>query len=94
MIDTVKRVASLGNKELELTDAEFDLLAYLKEHAGQQLTRDTLSREVCQTDYDGLGRTIDVRIGRLRTKLGDDAKKPRWIKSVRGVGYLFVENGA
>lgn len=94
VIDTVKRVASLGNKELDLTDAEFDLLAYLKEHAGQQLTRDTLSREVCQTDYDGLGRTIDVRIGRLRTKLGDDAKKPRWIKSVRGVGYLFVENGA
>ncbi|MBL4633818.1 MAG: response regulator transcription factor [Kofleriaceae bacterium] len=93
-IDTVNRVACLGTIELDLTDAEFDLLAYLKEHAGQQLSRDTLSREVCQTDYDGLGRTIDVRIGRLRTKLGDDAKKPRWIKSVRGVGYLFVEHDA
>lgn len=93
-IDSVNRVARLGNKELDLTDAEFDLLAYLKEHAGEQLSRDTLSREVCQTDYDGLGRTIDVRIGRLRTKLGDDAKKPRWIKSVRGVGYLFVEHNA
>lgn len=90
-VDTVNRVARLGSQELDLTDAEFDLLAYLKEHAGEQLSRDTLSREVCQTDYDGLGRTIDVRIGRLRTKLGDDAKKPRWIKSVRGVGYLFVE---
>jgi DNA-binding response OmpR family regulator len=90
-IDAVNRVATLGTKELELTDAEFDLLAYLKEHAGEQLSRDTLSREVCQTDYDGLGRTVDVRIGRLRTKLGDDAKKPKWIKSVRGVGYLFVE---
>lgn len=90
-VDTVNRVARLGNQELDLTDAEFDLLAYLQEHAGEQLSRDTLSREVCQTDYDGLGRTIDVRIGRLRTKLGDDAKKPRWIKSVRGVGYLFVE---
>lgn len=91
-IDTVNRTASLGDADLDLTDAEFDLLAYLKEHAGEQLSRDTLSREVCQTDYDGLGRTIDVRIGRLRTKLGDDAKKPRWIKSVRGVGYLFVEH--
>ncbi|MCP4449152.1 MAG: response regulator transcription factor [Myxococcales bacterium] len=91
-IDPVSRVASLGGKELDLTDAEFDLLAYLKEHAGEQLSRDTLSREVCQTDYDGLGRTIDVRIGRLRTKLGDYAKKPKWIKSVRGVGYLFVEH--
>ncbi len=93
-IDSVNRVARLGGAELDLTDAEFDLLAYLKEHAGEQLSRDTLSREVCQTDYDGLGRTIDVRIGRLRTKLGDDAKKPRWIKSVRGVGYLFVEHDA
>ncbi len=92
-IDSVRRVATLGDVELELTDAEFDLLAYLKEHAGEQLSRDILSREVCQTDYDGLGRTIDVRIGRLRTKLGDDAKKPKWIKSVRGVGYLFVEPG-
>ncbi len=90
-IDEVNRVVFLGSEELELTDAEFDLLAYLKEHAGEILSRETLSREVCQTDYDGLGRTIDVRIGRLRTKLGDDAKKPRWIKSVRGVGYLFVE---
>jgi len=90
-IDTKTRVATMNGRELDLTDAEFDLLAYLKAHAGQQLTRDQLSRDVCDTDYDGLGRTIDVRIGRLRTKLGDDAKKPRWIKSIRGVGYLFVE---
>jgi len=90
-IDTRSRVARLGSRALELTDAEFDLLAYLKDHAGEQLTRDQLARDVCETAYDGLGRTIDVRIGRLRTKLGDDGKNPRWIKSIRGVGYLFVE---
>lgn len=90
-IDMRSRVAHLDDRPLELTDAEFDLLAYLKDHAGEQLTRSQLARDVCETAYDGLGRTIDVRIGRLRTKLGDDAKHPRWIKSIRGVGYLFVE---
>ncbi len=90
-VNTNRRIATLDGKDLELTDADFDLLVYLKAHAGEKLSRDTLSREVCETDYDGLGRTIDVRIGRLRTKLGDDAKKPRWIKSIRGVGYLFLE---
>jgi two-component system, OmpR family, response regulator RstA len=90
-IDGTNRVALLAGRELELTDAEFDLLAYFKAHAGEHLTRARLSRDVCETEYDGLGRTIDVRIGRLRTKLGDDAKHPRWIKAIRGVGYLFVE---
>ncbi len=90
-IDETRRVARLGGRTLELTDAEFDLLAYLKAHEGQQLTRSQLCRDVWETTYDGLGRGIDVRIGRLRSKLGDDAKKSRWIKAVRGVGYLFVE---
>jgi DNA-binding response OmpR family regulator len=76
---------------LELTDAEFELLAYLKEHPGEALSRSQLSEDVFETAYDGLGRSIDVRIGRLRTKIGDDGKHPRWIKSIRGVGYLFAE---
>ena len=90
-VDSRARRAYLGARELELTDAEFDLLAYLKSHAGQPLSRDLLTRELCEMDYDGLGRTIDVRISRLRTKLGDDGKQPRIIKAIRGVGYLFVD---
>lgn len=90
-LDVPRRTARLGGRPLELTDAEFDLLVYLKAHEGQTLTRDQLSRDVWESAYDGLGRSIDVRIGRLRSKLGDDAKRSRWIKSVRGVGYLFVE---
>jgi len=90
-VDEARRSAKLGGRTLELTDAEFDLLAYLVAHEGQQLTRSQISEDVCDTAYDGLGRGIDVRIGRLRNKLGDDAKQPRWIKAVRGVGYLFVE---
>ncbi len=90
-IDETRRVATLGATTLELTDGEFDLLAYFKNHSGKQLTRTQISEDVFLTPYDGLGRNIDVRVGRLRTKLGDDAKNPRWIKAVRGVGYLFVE---
>lgn len=90
-IDDTRRVATLGGATLDLTDGEFDLLSYFKNHAGEQLTRTQLSEDVFLTPYDGLGRNIDVRVGRLRTKLGDDAKNPRWIKAIRGVGYLFVE---
>jgi two-component system, OmpR family, response regulator RstA len=66
------------------------LLFYLNAHAGQQLTRAQLAQDVCGQQYDPLDRTIDVRIARLRAKLGDDPKTPRWIKSIRGVGYLFI----
>jgi two-component system response regulator RstA len=90
-IDAAARVAYLGEEALDLTDAEYDLLVYLKAHAGQPLTRDQLTRDLTSTDYDGLGRTIDVRISRLRLKLGDDGKQPQWIKAIRGVGYLFVD---
>ena len=92
-LDPSKRTAHLGRRLLDLTDAEFDMLAYLQAHKGKQLTREQLSRDVLEIAYDGIGRTIDVRMGRLRTKLGDDGKSPRWIKSIRGVGYLFVEPG-
>ena len=90
-IDDTARAAFLGARELELTDAEFDLLAYLKQHAGEPLSREQLTRDLCEMDYDGLGRTIDVRISRLRIKLGDDGKHPRLIKAIRGVGYLFID---
>jgi two-component system response regulator RstA len=90
-IDSSTRTAYIGERALGLTDAEYDLLVYLRAHAGKPLTRDQLSRDLTSTDYDGLGRTIDVRISRLRVKLGDDGKQPQWIKAIRGVGYLFVD---
>ncbi len=91
VLDPRKRRATLGGRSLDLTDAEFDLLAYLHEHAGEQLTRTQLALDVCgQQRYDALDRTIDVRVARLRSKLGDDPKNPKWIRSIRGVGYLFL----
>lgn len=91
-IDERRRTAHLGARDLELTDAEFDLLVYMRARAGQALSRSELARDVIESEYDGLDRTIDVRVGRLRSKLGDDAKHPRWIKSIRGVGYMFLES--
>ena len=90
-LDPATRRATLGTRALELTDAEFDMLLYLNAHAGVQLSRAELAREVCGQQYDPLDRTVDVRIARLRAKLGDDPKSPRWIKSIRGVGYLFIQ---
>ena len=89
-MDTRNRRATLGGRSLDLTDAEFDLLAYLHDHAGVQLTRTQLALDVCGQHYDTFDRTIDVRIARLRSKLGDDPKNPKWIRSIRGVGYLFL----
>jgi two-component system response regulator RstA len=93
-IDRTHRAATLAGRALSLTDAEFDMLAYFQAHAGKPLTRSQLSHDLCQIEYDGQDRTIDVRIARLRAKLGDDPKQPRWIKSIRGVGYLFLDEGA
>jgi two-component system, OmpR family, response regulator RstA len=93
-IDLRNRRAMLGGRLLDLTDAEFDLLAYLHQHVGVQLTRSQLAEDVCGQQYDALDRTIDVRVARLRAKLGDDPKNPRWIKSIRGVGYLFLQPDA
>jgi two-component system, OmpR family, response regulator RstA len=90
VMDTRNRRASLGGRSLDLTDAEYDMLAYLHDHAGVQLTRTQLALDVCGQQYDSFDRTIDVRIARLRSKLGDDPKSPRWIRSIRGVGYLFL----
>jgi two-component system response regulator RstA len=89
-LDARNRRATLGGRSLELTDAEFDMLAYLHDHAGEQLTRTQLALDVCGQHYDTFDRTIDVRIARLRSKLGEDPKNPKWIRSIRGVGYLFM----
>lgn len=91
VLDQRNRRATVGGRPLDLTDAEFELLAYLHDHAGVQLTRAQLALDVCGQQYDALDRTIDVRIARVRSKLGDDPKNPKWIRSIRGVGYLFMQ---
>ncbi len=78
---------------LEFTTTEFDLLWLLASNAGNILSRDQISEALTGIEYDGLDRSIDIRISRLRKLLHDDSHKPRGIKTVRGQGYLFVADG-
>ena len=86
------RTATLAGQPIELSTAEFDLLLLLAAHAGQTLSRATLHHQLRGLKYDGLDRSIDITVTRLRKKLRDDATRPRYIKSVRGVGYMLAES--
>src|SRR3990170_2833876 len=88
-IDLTRRTASLNKKPLDLTTMEFDLLAILIEHPGQVFSRLQLLDRVQGAAYEGYERTIDVHIKNLRKKLIDDPQNPRFIETVRGVGYRF-----
>lgn len=81
------REAELAGEILELTTADFDLLVIMAQHAGQVVSRDELSQALRGIEWDGLDRSVDLRVSRLRRKLGD------WgsvlLKSVRGSGYLM-----
>jgi two-component system OmpR family response regulator/two-component system response regulator RstA len=89
LVDAARRSVEIDGVALDLTTAEFDLLNLLAKHAGKTLSRDDISREIHGVRYDGVDRSIDLRISRLRKKLGDDSAKPHRIKSVRGVGYML-----
>ena len=89
-IDASSRTVRLEDQPIELTTAEFDLLWLLASRAGQVVERRDIYEQLLGISYDGLDRSIDLRISRLRKKLGDDPSRPRRIKSVRGVGYLLA----
>lgn len=86
---TARRV-TLNGTPLDFSTAEFDLLCFLAGQAGKIVSRDTLYQALKGYDYDGLDRSMDVAMSRLRKKLGDDSKTPFRIKTVWGKGYLFV----
>ncbi len=89
-IDPASRIVTMRGAEVPLSTGEFDVLHYLASNAGHTVTRDQLYKDIRGIEYDGIDRSIDVRISRLRQKLGDDPGNPRLIKAVRGSGYLFA----
>ncbi|WP_120996201.1 response regulator [Stutzerimonas urumqiensis] len=93
-IDSALREAWLRGDGIELTSAEFDLLWLLTSNAGRTLSREEIFGELRGIEYDGQDRSIDVRISRIRPKIGDDPEHPRLIKTIRGKGYLFVAEAA
>lgn len=90
IIDKRSRQVLLHNQDIVLTSHEFDMLWLLASHASQVVDRDTLYREIIGREYDGIDRSADVRISRLRKKLQDNAKSPFRIKTIWGKGFFFV----
>jgi DNA-binding response OmpR family regulator len=87
VLDPATHEVTVGGKPLELTTKEFELLQLLMRHPRRVFTRDMLLERLWGPDYFGSSRTVDMHISRLREKLGDDPANPRYIATVRGVGY-------
>ena len=91
---------NLGSRELRdkkgdlvtLTSMEFDLLKAFAENPGRVLTRDNLLNLAHKRDWDPYDRSVDIRVGRVRRKIEVDPSKPAIIKTVRGVGYIYVKS--
>jgi DNA-binding response OmpR family regulator len=93
-IDPARRSATLDGDDLGLTRKEFDLLARLARDAGRVVSREDLMSDVWDENWFGSTKTLDVHIGFLRRKLGDDAADPRYLRTVRGVGFLLAAPGS
>jgi len=89
-IDTSTRSVTHKNQSIKLTTQEFELLYLLASNVGNILSRDDILAQLSGGEYDGLDRSVDIRIARLRKLLNDNPAQPEYIKTVRGKGYLFL----
>lgn len=85
-----KRIISRANKELKLTLAEYEIVSYMLKKEGYVISREELLLNIGSIKYESSLKSIDVIMGRIRQKIGDNPKDPRYILSVRGVGYKFI----
>jgi DNA-binding response OmpR family regulator len=92
-VDPAARRVTLAGREIALTGHEFALLEALARRAGRVLSREQLMELAGGSAEDAFDRSIDVHVSRLRQKLGDDPKRPRLIKTVRGAGYVLAGEG-
>jgi len=86
-IDPASHKVSLGGKALILTAVEYDILLLLARSPGRVKSREQILNAVASRDFDGLDRSIDVHVSSLRKKLADDSRNPRYIETIRSVGY-------
>ena len=91
-LDPAKRVVTLNGEALELSRKEYDLLQLLMENAGSVVKRERVFEEVWDTQWFGSMKTLDVHVSGLRRKLGDDPSQPRFLHTVRGVGFRFASD--
>jgi DNA-binding response OmpR family regulator len=90
VVDFNKQIVLMGNSPVDLTTAEFTIFSILLKNSGRVLTRDKIMDALKGMDWDVYDRSIDVLISRLRQKLNDDPKKPKYIKTIWGSGYKFI----
>ena len=91
LLDDVRHRVYKGEREIEMTNREFELLKYLMTHRGAAFSRDELLNRVWGYDYSGETRTVDVHVRQLRRKLEDNAAEPIFIETVRGRGYRWTD---
>ncbi|HHW10068.1 MAG TPA: response regulator transcription factor [Firmicutes bacterium] len=91
VIDDLRHEVRVGGKLIDLTPKEFELLRELAVSPGQVLERDYLLEKVWGYSFAGATRTLDVHIRRLRQKINDDPQSPKYIETVHGLGYKFIE---
>jgi DNA-binding response OmpR family regulator len=89
-VDFKKHLVLLNDKPLDLTATEFEILKLFLRHPGRVLNRNQILDSLWDIDGDVFNRSVDVLISRLRQKLGDDPKNPRFIKTIWGSGYMFI----
>ena len=90
LVDKQRRIIIKNKEEIEPTKLEFDIFIYLYEKEGMVIPREDILIHLGQSKFQSGLKSIDVAIGRLRQKIGDDPQNPRFIHSVRGIGYKFI----
>lgn len=89
-VDHGRHEVSYRGRPVKLTTVEFDVLAVLASKAGEIVSREELFESLRHLEYDGLDRSVDLYVSRIRKKIGDDSRDPKVIKTVRGSGYLCM----
>jgi len=89
-LDRARRSVTRDGTTVELARKEYELLEYLMENAGRVVTRDRLLEEVWDMNWFGSTKTLDVHVSAVRKKIGDDPSAPRYVHTVRGVGFRFA----
>ena len=92
-LNRMSRSIRLANSDINLTTMEFDILERLMDNKGIVLSRDRITEMIHGEEFEPFNRTIDILISRIRNKLQDSADNPRFIRTVRGAGYLFLSDG-
>ena len=89
-LDPARRIVTRDGEEVDLARKEYELLQHLMENAGRVITRDRLLEEVWDMNWFGSTKTLDVHVSAVRKKIGDDPSAPRYLHTVRGVGFRFA----